>query len=405
MLYALELTRLHCHVNKEGGLTSDQFRKILKRGTNTRGARGPAASLPTMRGIADQLFRDCPGLPRGLSAYTVEQHIPQIQETYDRLYPGKYRIIVFDQFGSYVPCYKGPQRAEYDVCIVHHGSEADGTAHFDGVRCVNTLFGKSFYCPECQLAFGNRMDHTAKCVQKCRGCGGFGAQFPCRGGLSIECSDCDTKFVSRECYERHLGMQCDTFKTCKDCGVKYHAKQVVRLSKEKKHVCTHKFCGHCCTFHKADQPCYIQKVNPKNDEKPCRFLAYDFECSQHTRPYQDKEWFLHEVIRDENALVLHNIFFVQVNFVCAMVTCTECIAQNTWKDLTRTDCKVCGPQKRKTWSEAEGQSPLSEFVKWILQDLNKNYTTYAFAHYGNVVGLPTNVPVTLQVVAMIFSWL
>lgn len=88
-----------------------------------------------------------------------------------------------------------------------------------------------------------------------------------------------------------------------------------------------------------------------------------------------------------------------------MVTCTECIAQNTWKDLARTDCKVCGPRKRVTWSEAEGQGALSEFVNWILHDLDKTYTTYAFAHYGNVLGLPPIVTVTLQVAVMTFNWL
>lgn len=64
------------------------------------------------------------------------------------------------------------------------------------------------------------------------------------------------------------------------------------------------------------------------------------------------------------------------------MTCSECIAQDRWKDLTRTDCKVCGPRKQVSWSVAEGHNALNEFVTWILHSFDKKYTTYAFAHYG-----------------------
>ncbi|KAH7709254.1 DNA polymerase [Aphelenchoides avenae] len=365
MLYALELSRVHCTVNQPGGLTSDQFYRLMKRCTRARGLRGPSANHPSMAGLLEQLFLDCPQLPRGLAAYSVEVHVPLIQAAYDRLYPGKYRIIVFGQYGSYQPCYKGPQRAEHDVCIVHHGDEADGNAHFDGVRCVASLFGKAYYCPDCERAFGNAVDHSAKCVRKCRNCGGFGTEFPCRGGLRIKCSDCQTTFVNRECYDRHFTSMCALFKTCKDCGVKYNLRKIQRLGKDKKHICGQKFCGFCCTYHRTDQSCYIQPLEPKEDEKPCRFVAFDFESTQHNRPDPDKDWFRHEV-----------------NFVCALVTCSECIAQDRWKDLARADCKVCGPRKQVTWSVAEGQNALHEFVSWILHGFDKKYITYAWAHYG-----------------------
>lgn len=284
---------MHCTVNKPGGLSSDEFRRILKRGTQ-RQKRGPQSPLPSMTVLAEQMFRDCPALPQGLSAYNIETHLPLIQETYNRLYPGKYRIIAFDNYGRYKPIFKGPP-AEMDVCIVHHGSETDGTAHFDGVRCVNSLFGKSFYCPECEIAFYTKIDHTSRCVRRCNGCGGMGSNFPCRGGLAIECSNCNTKFVSRECYDRHLSAMCSRYQTCPDCGIKYNTASVKRSSADKQHVCGTKFCARCCCYHKTEQPCFIQPVEPKDDEKPCRFVAYDFESSQHTQPDPDKEHFLHEV--------------------------------------------------------------------------------------------------------------
>lgn len=70
--------------------------------------------------------------------------------------------------------------------------------------------------------------------------------------------------------------------------------------------------------------------------------------------------------------------------MAAQVTCTECIANGTWKDLSRKDCKICGPDKDMSWSAADGCNPLNEFVKWILYSFDKSYTTYAFAHYGTV---------------------
>lgn len=297
MLYAIELSRLHATVNKPGELKSAEFHKILKRGTAERtSSRGRRSNLPTMRGLVEQLFRDCPQLPRGLSSYTVEEHIPLIQATYERLYPGKYRIIVFDNFGRYKPIYKGALRAEYDICIVHRGAEADGTAHFDGVRCVNTLFGKSYYCSSCEIAFTHKISHTGRCERKCRGCGGFGSAFPCRGGLKIKCSDCNGTFVSRECYERHFSTMCSRFKTCAQCGVCYDTKTLKRYSATKQHVCQQKFCLHCCTYHRAEQPCFIQRIVKKDEEDaPYRIVSYDFESSQNTQPEPNKDWFLHEV--------------------------------------------------------------------------------------------------------------
>ncbi|KAH7704410.1 hypothetical protein AAVH_28408, partial [Aphelenchoides avenae] len=56
MLYALELSRIHSTVNKPGGLSSDQFRKVLRRGTRKR-SRGPQTDVPTMVELVEGLFR------------------------------------------------------------------------------------------------------------------------------------------------------------------------------------------------------------------------------------------------------------------------------------------------------------------------------------------------------------
>lgn len=151
MLYALELSRVHATLNEPGVDTSDQFRKIQRRGTRKR-AQGPQSLVPTMTELAEKLLEDFPGL--------------------------------------------------------HRGSE-----------------------------------------------------FPCRGGLRIECSDCNGVFVSRECYERHQGRMFARFHVCKKSATE-------RLSPNKKHECGQRFCSRRCTCHRAEQPCYILPVNPKARDHP-----------------------------------------------------------------------------------------------------------------------------------------
>jgi hypothetical protein len=101
--------------------------------------------------------------------------------------------------------------------------------------------------------------------------------------------------VSRECYERHQGRMCGRFHVCKECGVSYDTSATERLTRNKKHECGQKFCSQCCTYHRKEQPCYIQPIDPRAKDRPYRIVAYDFECSQHTRPDPDKDWYLHEV--------------------------------------------------------------------------------------------------------------
>jgi hypothetical protein len=45
-------------------------------------------------------------------------------------------------------------------------------------------------------------------------------------------------------------------------------------------------------------------------------------------------------------------------------------------------CQICGPSRERTWSEAEGATPLKDFIKWLLREINADYHTYAFSHYG-----------------------
>lgn len=58
---------------------------------------------------------------------------------------------------------------------------------------------------------------------------------------------------------------------------------VKQRSATKKHECDYKFCQFCFGYHKRDQPCFIQPLAPSDDDKECRFVAFDFESSQNKK--------------------------------------------------------------------------------------------------------------------------
>lgn len=74
----------------------------------------------------------------------------------------------------------------------------------------------------------------------------------------------------------------------------------------------------------------------------------------------------------------------EVNYITAIVTCTNCIASGTWEDLENTECEVCGPEKVfkcGEWELDDGDV-VGEFLDFMLYALPKDYTTYAYAHNG-----------------------
>lgn len=79
-----------------------------------------------------------------------------------------------------------------------------------------------------------------------------------------------------------------------------------------------------------------------------------------------------------------------------MVVCPECINNGSWKQNFRESghkCGVCGPNRTITFSQRDyyktstddriySPDPLGSFVDWILFDLNNNFDTVAFSHFG-----------------------
>ena len=241
---------------------------------------------------------------------------------------------------------------------------------------INTLFGSSYFCIDCQRPFGKMIEHSTKCVRKCRDCGLF-ADGNCKAVNKPQyCADCCKIFVNGDCFTRHLGAYCRRFHRCKKCGVTYDTKTVARLSPNKIHDCEHKFCTFCNTYHRREQPCYIQPLELSKDDSPVRFVAFDIETTQNSQVSEN--WFQHEVIHYVNRCAIS----VQANMLCARVACSTCFDSGDWKDKGHSSCGICGPERTKKWSGVDGKDPLKEFMHWLLHGTNKRYPSYVYSHFG-----------------------
>ena len=230
------------------------------------------------------------GIDPNLPSYSVEEHVSIVERYYNDKWPGMYRIVVFKKHGSYRPYYKG-EYAQHDVCIFHTGE------HFDGVRQPSRLFGKDFYCIDCEKPFHRPATHRNQCVRRCSDCGRMGADYPCKPDPAYRkrCQLCSKSFRNDSCYQHHLkSRMCRTYHKCLHCGVAYNVDLVKRRSPTGRHECDYKFCNFCYGYHKTGRECYIQPLQPAKDKKDDRFVAFDFECSQssQTSPHR----YEHQVI-------------------------------------------------------------------------------------------------------------
>lgn len=264
------------------------FSRILRRGLQPPRASGRQRKYPSMHEYGRQLL-EATGIDPNLPRYTIEEHVPIIQSYYNQVYPGKYRLVVFSIYAEYRPVYKTKQHSLYDVCLWYDGS------HFDGVRTPARLFGREYYCIECERSYQSRVEHTGRCVKRCNECGRMGADFPCPALQDYvrQCSACHKEFSNADCFMAHQGIMCDTYHRCLHCGVVYNARRIRRLSETGQHECDYSFCMKCGSYHRRGRGCYIQVLEPTPPTNPVRFLAFDFECTQNK--LVDGVKFQHEV--------------------------------------------------------------------------------------------------------------
>ncbi|KAL3106286.1 hypothetical protein niasHT_013829 [Heterodera trifolii] len=227
---------------------------------------------------AIELLRNC-GIDGNEISYGVEQ-LPTVQNYWDEIYPGKYRVVAFEKSAdprkSIRVLWKAPMGREKVVPIFLENG------HWDGLK-------------------------------------NYGHQ------------------------------TCNLWKRCVICDKTY------QLNPKKGHECGETYCQLCSVSHDPKRGCYIMPIEEKEDKEVYRIVVWDSETSQDTIYKGDQKEHI-------------------INYISVRVTCTECC-----DDKNRTNCKICGEERTKDWSEAEGSDPTKDFVEWILTAFT-NYDTYIFAH-------------------------
>ncbi|KAL3111279.1 hypothetical protein niasHT_013321 [Heterodera trifolii] len=282
-----------------------------------------------------------------LPFYSIEEFGGRIQDYYNVLHPGVFRLFCFETYGKMKPSWKADvEEYKHELCV-------------------------------CEMPYDHQNQHTSKCKWKCHNCQRVGSSF--RGNCEWNnndaffetCLACNKTFKSRECYEHHAKCSnrkikrgneqeivkksiCMGSKKCVDCGVIY---RVADQDKKNGHVCGHKFCKVCLGFH-APRDCYIPYRPKVKKEK--RFVFFDFECTTDFKPDPQLMRFKH-----------------QVNFCFAHVTCTRCIEKGIWNQELEKACALCGRFRTYAWSPFEFwntdvecrkvvEDPLTAFTKWLL---------------------------------------
>src|SRR5439155_7807088 len=154
--------------------------------------------------------------------------------------------------------------------------------HFDVIRTFSGLFGKSYFCIECNIAYQHKRKH--KCSRGCQACGG--GKVNCKRVFTgITCTDCNRFCFNNICFESHkkIGI-CDRLFRCKIC------KMLVNMTKRGKgigfqeHVCFEIYCKQCKGHFRSDHQCFMQPLEDslKNTKKKFILLFYDFEATQDT---------------------------------------------------------------------------------------------------------------------------
>lgn len=348
---AVELTRLY--VSKELDMKNEYPRLLF----NPERLRQQYI-LPLLRAT---------GISQELLEYNAEEHLAAVQSYYDKLYPGRYEILVFSSYGVYKPTWRSCKDRRQLPLFIYHRQLGNEPGHFCGVRSIRTFLKKDQYCTFCETPYKDKKKHRFACKAKCANCSEIGPNYPCQPQADYvqTCTYCDKVFLNASCFANHKQNRvCDTYRRCTACGV-IHARSVT-------HECGSTFCRRCNVYHQRGAGCFIAKVKPAK-VTPYRLVIYDMETSQ------DKEL--------NPAKFEHEVNFISSNTICA-----SCILNGRWKHTLRIgECAICGDYRRRTWSVHPfyetavckahcSAKPIAGFLDWLLHDLDKRWTTIALAH-------------------------
>ncbi|KAL3106781.1 hypothetical protein niasHT_014301 [Heterodera trifolii] len=149
-------------------------------------------------------------------AYGME-HLVKIQQHWDRLYTGMYRIVLFTDQPEELPrpIWKGPM-------------------------------GRRF------------------CL---------GPQYPCvrEQGVCLNCQQCNRVFFSQRCFDGHRPQMCNLVKRCDDCDRTY------QIDRKNPHKCYTNYCTRCKVYHEKEGACFIKPTIVPDEKPKYRMVCWDTE--------------------------------------------------------------------------------------------------------------------------------
>ena len=187
----------------------------------------------------ETLLKEC-GIKEDLNAYDIETYGDIIQQYYDRLHPGEFKIFCFSDVGSFAPFFQSNvNEFRTPLCLYFHHQ------HYDAIRMITTFFCKANYCFHCLMPYDKDVNHTSKCTARCKQCCVVSSG-PCSDEPEFErkCDGCNKTFKNSTCFDKHLeNGACQWSKECDKCGIIYRIREGRNNRKSKKdHYCHWKMC-------------------------------------------------------------------------------------------------------------------------------------------------------------------
>lgn len=155
------------------------------------------------------------------------------------------------------------------INLIYHNN------HYNVITSLTAAFVCSYYCETCHTPYNNRSDH--RCGKSCACCQ---QAPPCeKTRAEIMCTDCNRKFRSIDCYNKHKVARssnkntvCQQVKQCLDCLSTYKANRI--------HTCEEIYCKSCNKHQPQGHLCYIKVNRGMPPSKGMLFVFYDLEARQ-----------------------------------------------------------------------------------------------------------------------------
>lgn len=234
------------------------------------------------------------------------------------------------------------KEAKYNIYLIHNDN------HFNVITSLTSAFCCGYYCDICFKPYNNKNSH--RCTKACPCC----RQVPTclRKGKELMCEDCNRRFRSDVCFNKHMSKMgdadsvCETIRRCKTC--------LKTIPRSRDHVCGEVFCKICSDYRPENHYCF-QKVNEREpNTKGVLFIFYDLETRQE-RPVDDSSSTIH----------VPNLCVFQYK-------CSECI-QESPTDM----CSKCLGEVKII-----RQKPLNRFMEFILGIRKAFKKVIVLAHNG-----------------------